>query len=125
MSANSNNVKLTVESQMVNGQVYFFSSITPTLTTAQANMLPSVNLSRGSNKQYRLDNLSAHNGTGATWDGEGVHSAVNQSKYQSRVKNDIEAAWATFKSKLAASEKAAAAPVQNTGRSLFFAANGS
>lgn len=119
-------LKLVVDSQMVNGQVYFFSRIEGKITDAERALLPSINLSRGSVRNFRIDQLDRHNGTGATWNGTGVHTAVAQSKYQSRVKADLEAAWPQAKAAIAKARTPVAppTPTQNSGKSLFFAANG-
>ena len=51
-----------------------------------------VTLSRGRYKPYRLDDLQAHNGTGATWDGIGIHSDEALGAYIARCLGDIDAA---------------------------------
>lgn len=130
-----NNIKFVVTSSMVNGQIYFDTSFTPALTAEQKECLASVNLSRGSNKQYRLDQLSLHNGTGADWRSrtDGKHSEIQESQYRQRVGNDLAKAWETSKANFAAKAAAKVAAAKaaeekaafNSAPSVFFAANGS
>ncbi len=55
-----------------------------------------VNLSRGRTRMYGLDDLSAHNGTGARWeDGNtSIHTPALLEKYLERCDADIKAAVA-------------------------------
>ena len=129
-------LKITVKEQMVNGEIYFFSTFNRTPTATELSDMPSVNLSRGHNKQYRLDQLEQHNGTGANWtDGRDIHTDKAQFKYRQRVSADVAAAWKQFKAntalraaKAAAAVKAAADAAQaakkNTVSSVFFVGNG-
>ena len=72
-----------------------------------------VNLSRGGTKLYRLDSLHVHNGRGAYWDGEGIHSDEALEAYVNRCDSDIIAAIDAA--------NANASPFKSTTRSLVVA----
>lgn len=121
-------VKITVTDQMVGGQIYFQSTITG-LKPGEAALLASVNLSRGRNRQFRLDNLSAHNGGGANWSNpnDGIHSTAAQYNYTKRVSADLAAAWETSKAAIAAArtpKPVYVAPTPPPAAKVFFMANG-
>lgn len=125
---------INVTSRMQSGQVYFNTTISPTPNIAEVAMLPTINLSRAGNKLFRIDQLSAHNGNGATWNTSvgGDHGTIAQHSYTSRVQKDLAAAWTLFQSRVAAAEQAAMKSTYNTqpsvqgnsGDMTFFAANG-
>lgn len=125
---------LNVQSKMVNGEIYFTSTVEG-VEPSELSLLRSVNLSRGGSKMYRLDQLANHNGSGANWKNrnDGVHSENQQYAYTSRVQKDIDAAWTASKAAIIAARNAKAAAAKaaadnaafNTGYTTFFSKNGS
>lgn len=119
-------VKITVTEQMVNGQI-FFNSIITGLKSGEASLLASVNLSRGHNRPYRLDQLSSHNGSGANWSNpnDGLHSTAAQYTYTKRVSADLATAWETSKAAIAtARTPKVVVPPTPPAAKVFFMANG-
>src|SRR3990167_5237024 len=118
-------LRIAVIKEIVDGQLCFNTTFNRTLTATENSLMPSVNLSRGGKRMYRLDKLADHNGTGASWnDGNNViHNKAAFDTYKDRVKTDISVAWTIFK---AAVIKVNTPEVVVTadGKSLFFAANG-
>src|SRR3990167_1252077 len=114
-------LKIGVNEEIVNGQLYFTTTFNRTLTATENSLMPSVNLSRGSSRMFPLDKLAEHNGTGASWnDGRSIHSKAAFEAYRNRVKTDVGVAWKNFK---AAVIKANTPEVVVTpkGKRLFFA----
>ena len=126
----SSDITINVSSNMVNGQIYFYTSFSRKLTEDESANLASVNLSRGGTRMFRLDRLADHNGTGANWSrrNDGLHSEKQQFQYTERVRKDIASAWESSKAaiaKAAAAKKAAAEQAAlNTSVQPFFVANG-
>lgn len=122
----STDLVINVTSKMVGGQIYFDTTFNRALTSNEAACMKSatVNLSRGGNKPYPLNSLSAHNGGGANWnDGQSIHTSQRQSAYRQRVMADIGTTWTAFKAAVA---KANTPVVANpdTASQVFFSANG-
>lgn len=84
-------LQIKVEDNKQTGRVNFYSVGSSSNDEVNA---AKVNLSRGSSRLFRLDNLDAHNGQGsANWnDGQSIHSAVAKANYIARVTKDIAAA---------------------------------
>jgi hypothetical protein len=121
-------VKIEVTEKFVDGEIHFFSTVSG-VTDDERELLEEVNLSRGGNKTYRLDQLSFHNGSGANWSNpsDGLHSNAAQFKYRERIRADLATAWSDSKAAIAADrevvEEECATPM-NTSASVFFMANG-
>lgn len=99
---NITDLKITFSEGMKAGHIVHETKFSRPLTAEESSLLPTVNLSRGGNRQYRLDNLANHTDS-ANWSipTDGVHTEEAQAKYRNRVRKDVEAAWATFKTRLA------------------------
>ena len=121
----SEDLKCSFSSNRVSDQIYFYSEFNRTPTADEVAVMPSVNLSRGGTRMYRLDNLNLHNGTGATWTNrnDGQHSEKQEAAYVQRVTKDIEAAWKSFKATITAKAVEAAKP-KDTAKTVFFFGNG-
>lgn len=120
------NTKINVQSNVAaDGRIMFYSTVSG-ITESEKSLLKTVNLSRGGNKQYRLDQLEAHNTSAGSWRNrnDGTHSEIQESNYRQRVANDLKAAWAASQEAIAkARTPKPVAPVA-TAKSVFFAANG-
>lgn len=117
---------INVTSKMQGGQIYFDTKFNRSLDSVEQAQIKNftVNLSRARNRYYTLDKLSDHNGTGATWNGIGVHDSKSQYKYQERVKNDIATQWEAFKKAVVKAKTPVSTIPANSGYSTFFSANG-
>ena len=123
----SEDIKCSFSSNRVGGQIYFYSEFNRTPTADEVAAMPSVNLSRGTTRMFRLDQLDQHNGNGAVWDGnrnDGKHSEKQEAAYVQRVQKDIASAWKSFKTGLAVKAAEAAKP-KDTAKTTFFFGNGS
>lgn len=102
-------VSFDIQTAKVNSEIYFKVLVTG-VKPSELGLLSSVNLSRGGLRNFRLDNLSAHNGSGATWDGKSPkHTYAQEIAYVNRVSADI--ANAVAASKLAIAKARTPAPV--------------
>ena len=61
----SEDLKCSFKSSRVAGQINFYSEFNRTPTPEEVSMFPTVNLSRGAVRPYRIDQLDVHNGNGA------------------------------------------------------------
>ncbi len=88
------NVTITRQYNPDSQNIDFFTKVTNGIGPFLAK--ERVNLSRGHTRMYSLDNLSAHNGSGARWkDGNtSIHTPAFLAAYLERCDRDIQAAVA-------------------------------
>ena len=91
------NLEFELDHEIVQDQILFFPKFSRELTDAERDALPEVNLSRGSIRMYRLDELHFHNGDGATWSGQDEeHTIEERDAYLQRVASEVAEAWTNF-----------------------------